>query len=322
MELFLSNIASPPLLFFFLGLAAALLRSDLDVPASVAKFLSLYLLFAIGFKGGVALRETDIGWGVAASLLAALTLALIVPLIAFAWLRRKMSLADAAALAATYGSVSAVTFVTCTSYLDAAGIPWSGHLVAALAIMESPAIMVGIMLYRRFAPQASGTDSRAYSGAAVAREAFLNGSVFLIIGSLIIGWVTGSAGMDQVGVLVKDLFTGVLCLFLLDMGLVAAQRLRDLRKLALVAFGLIFPLLMAFLSAVLAISIGLSEGDALLLTILGASASYIAVPAAMRLAVPDANPGLYLPMALAVTFPMNLIVGIPLYHLFIRTVMY
>lgn len=322
MELFLSNIASPPLLFFFLGLAAALLKSDLDVPASVAKFLSLYLLFAIGFKGGVALSETDIGWSVAFSLLAALTLAFVTPFIAFAWLRRKMGAADAAALAATYGSVSAVTFVTCTSYLDSAGIPWSGHLVAALAIMESPAIMVGILLYRRFSSRARGGDGPESGSAEVLREAFLNGSVFLIIGSLVIGWVTGSAGMDQVGPVVKDLFSGVLCLFLLDMGLVAAQRLRDLRKLAFVAFGLTFPLLMALLSAGLAIGIGMSEGDALLLTILGASASYIAVPAAMRLAVPEANPGLYLPMALAVTFPMNLIIGIPLYHLFIRTVMY
>ena len=319
LELFLTNIASPPLLFFFLGLMAALLRSDLDVPASVAKFLSLYLLFAIGFKGGVALSEARIDFGVASSLVAALGLAIVAPLLAFAWLRRRLGTADAAALAATYGSVSAVTFVTCASYLDAAGISWSGHLVAAMAIMESPAIMVGILLYRHFS--SGGKTNGGSSGAEIAREAFLNGSVFLIIGSLLIGWVTGPAGMAQVGPLVKDLFTGVLCLFLLDMGLVAAQRLRDLRDPGLIAFGLLFPLVMALLSASIGIGIGLSEGDALLLTVLGASASYIAVPAAMRLALPDANPGLYLPLSLALTFPMNLIVGIPIYHLYIRSVM-
>ncbi len=324
---FLVNLTSPPLLFFFLGIAAVALRSDLEIPAQVAKFLSLYLLFAIGFKGGVALAENATGAFSLLVLGSAVLLACCIPVCVFFLLRKRMPVADAAALAATYGSVSVVTFVTCASYLDAAGIPWSGYLVAAMALAESPAIIIAILLYRIYTSQ-EGANSARLDWRELIRESCLNGSVFLIVGSLLIGWITGSRGMSQISFVVKDIFLGILCLFLLDMGIVAARRMQDLRDLAtrpgalqpskLVLLAIAIPLANACIALLLAWLLHLQEGDALLLVILGASASYIAVPAAMRLALPDANPSIYLPMSLAVTFPFNLLVGIPLYHEVIR----
>ena len=319
---FLVNLTSPPLLFFFLGVAAAVVRSDLEIPTQVAKFLSLYLLFAIGFKGGVALAKSGLDASVWQALLASVALASVVPVYVFYVLRRRIALADAAAIAATYGSISAVTFVTCTSYLDTGGIPWSGYLVASMAIMESPAIIIGIVLYRL---HAAGADANGLQWRELLREACLNGSVFLIVGSMLIGWLTGPRGMQQISPFVTDLFIGMLCLFLLDMGIVAARRLQHLHSVKaskdrrsqpalLIAFALVLPLVNATLAGTVAWLLQMPEGDALLLTILGASASYIAVPAAMRLALPEANPSTYLPMSLAVTFPFNLLVGIPLYH--------
>lgn len=320
-SLFLTNLSSPPLLFFFLGAAASLVRSDLEMPTQVAKFLSLYLLLAIGFKGGVALSETELDATVVGTLLAAILLASLIPLYVFQVVRRRLPVADAAAVAATYGSISAVTFVACTSYLDANGTGWSGYLVASMALMESPAIIVGILLFRMYRGREGAVTG--FQWRELFRESCLNGSVLLIVGSLLIGWVTGERGMSQVKPLVKDLFVGVLCLFLLDMGIVAARRLRDLvgsgtTTIYLVGSALILPLVNATIAALIAWQLGLSEGDALLLTILGASASYIAVPAAMRLALPESNPSIYLPMSLAVTFPFNLLVGIPLYHQALR----
>jgi len=313
---FLLNLTSPPLLFFFLGAAAAFVRSDLEIPAPVAKFLSLYLLFAIGFKGGVALSGGALDGRAWASLAAALGLAAAVPLYAFLILKRRLGAADAAAIAATYGSISAVTFVTATSYLDANEIGWGGHLVAAMALMESPAIIIGILLYRLYGERPAGGEDRdsGINWRELAHESCLNGSVFLIVGSMLIGWITGSRGMTA----------------LLDMGIVAARRLRDLRRGQagmpqstgvpfLLGFAVLFPLFNATVAGSIAWLLGLAEGDALLLTVLGASASYIAVPAALRLALPEANPSLYLPMSLAVTFPFNLLIGIPLYHQLIRT---
>jgi hypothetical protein len=324
---FLSNLSSPPLLFFFLGAAAALIRSDLEIPTQVAKALSVYLLMAIGFKGGVALAETELDSRVWTTLLAALVLASVIPLYVFFVMRRRLAVADAAAVAATYGSISAVTFVACTSYLNAQGLAWSGYLVASMALMESPAIIVGILLYRVFRGAEDSVEPGGPDGSLdwreLFREACLNGSVFLILGSLVIGWVTGPAGMAQVAPLVQDPFVGVLCFFLLDMGIVAARRLRDLAAggsgtgpatVFMVVSALMLPLVNAGVAGLVAWQLGLPEGDALLLTILGASASYIAVPAAMRLALPESNPSTYLPMSLAVTFPFNLLVGIPLYH--------
>ena len=318
---FLANLTSPPLLFFLLGAAAALLRSDLEIPEQIAKFLSLYLLFAIGFKGGVALAESEIDTNIVASLLAALVMSAVVPLYVFFLLRKRMSVADAAATAATYGSISAVTFVTCTSYLDSNGVAWGGHLVAAMALMESPAIIIGLVLYRWFSRQQDSQAPSFIDGRELVRDSFLNGSVFLIVGSLIIGWLTGSNGKDQIGAFVEEPFIGVLCLFLLDMGIVAMRRLQDIQGgrnapkiLTLCVWGLVLPLFNAAIATALAVMLGLPEGDAVLLIVLCASASYIAVPAAMRLALPEANPSVYLAMSLAITFPFNLLLGIPLYH--------
>ncbi|MFT6051347.1 MAG: hypothetical protein ACI9B9_000987 [Halioglobus sp.] len=322
--MFLDNLSSPPLLFFFLGMLAVLVRSDLDIPGQIAKFMSLYLLFAIGFKGGVALNESNLDAEVWLSLGAAMLLSSVVPLYSFMILRRKLSLADAAATAATYGSVSAVTFITATSYLTTQGIHWNGHMVAAMALMESPAIILGLLLYSRYREQKSSTE-KMHSWGELLHESCLNSSVFLILGSMIIGWITGPAGMEQLSPLIKDLFLGVLCLFLLDMGIVAARRLRDLRKSNdqrmqaapigyMVAMGLMFPVINAALALGLGYLLQLELGDLVLLTVLSASASYIAVPAAMRLALPESNPSIYLPMSLAITFPANLLIGIPLYH--------
>ena len=323
---FLGNLSSPPLLFFFLGAAAVVARSDLEIPNQIAKFLSIYLLFAIGFKGGVALAETDISSEVLLTLLGTIVLSALVPLYCFALLRKRFGNADAAAVAATYGSVSAVTFVTAVSYLDSQGIEWGGHMVAAMALMESPAIIMGLVLYSFYVRPENG--SKAIAWPQLLREACLNGSVFLIVGSLLIGWITGPRGMEQVASLTSDLFIGVLCLFLLDMGIIAARRLGELGRAtserssgqlgSMLLAATAFPLVNAALALLLCYALGLEEGNALLLVVLAASASYIAVPAAMRLALPQAHPGIYLSMSLAITFPFNLLVGIPLYHAAVR----
>ncbi|MFT6288057.1 MAG: hypothetical protein ACJAYC_002020 [Halieaceae bacterium] len=323
--MFLDNLSSPPLLFFFLGVLAVVVRSDLDIPGQIAKFMSLYLLFAIGFKGGVALAESDLDSTVWLSLGAAVLLSAAIPVYSFLILRRRLSVADAAATAATYGSVSAVTFITATSYLTQQGEPWNGYMVAAMALMESPAIILGLLLYSRY--REGGEDAETSVGwSELLREACLNGSVFLILGSMIIGWITGPAGMEQLYPVVSDLFLGILCLFLLDMGIVAARRLRDLGRSGdrhtggaaplayMVTMALIFPVINATLGLLTGTLLELGVGDMVLLTVLAASASYIAVPAAMRLALPEANPSVYLPMSLAITFPFNLLIGIPVYH--------
>ena len=328
MSAFLGNLGSPPLLFFFLGVMAVAVRSDLEIPGQVAKALSLYLLFAIGFKGGVALAESSIDTGMLVTLLAAIVLSALIPVYTFFLMRGHMSTADAAAIAATYGSVSAVTFVTAAGYLDIQGVGWSGYLVAAMALMESPAIIVGILLYNHYGKRGSASAS-LFSWKQLVNESLFNASVFLILGSMFIGWITGSAGMSQVEPLVKDLFLGLLCLFLLDMGIVAARRFRDSRQAAeglaagqplrlMLAAAVGMPVLNAALALGVAWLLGLSEGNALLFIVLVASGSYIAVPAAMRLALPEANPGTYLTMSLAITFPFNLLIGIPTYHAMIR----
>jgi hypothetical protein len=328
MSVFLSNLGSPPLLFFFLGVIAVAVRSDLEIPGQIAKALSLYLLFAIGFKGGVALAESAVDATVVLTLLAAMAMSALIPIYTFFLLRRRMPVADAAAVAATYGSVSAVTFVTAAGYLDIQGVDWSGYLVAAMALMESPAIIIGILLYSRYAGKATSA-ANSFSWQQLLNESMFNGSVLLILGSMLIGWITGSEGMAQVQPLVKDLFLGLLCLFLLDMGIVAARRFRDFLQTAdsaqrgrhlrlMLATALGIPLLNAMVALGLARLLGLSEGNALLFVVLAASGSYIAVPAAMRLALPEASPGTYLTMSLAITFPFNLLIGIPAYHALIK----
>jgi len=307
-----SNILNPPVLAFFLGMLAVWLKSDLEIPPPLPKLFSLYLLFAIGFKGGVELVKSGINQEVILTLLAAILMACIVPIYTFFILRIKLDAYNAGAIAATYGSISAVTFITASSFLTQLGISFDGYMVAALALMESPAIIVGIVLVNLFAAEPGKSE---FSWSEVLREACLNSSVFLLIGSLVMGVLTGEHGWEKLKPFTQDMFYGVLTFFLLDMGLLAAKRIKDLQKTGafLILFAILIPIVNAGIALVVAKLIGMSQGDALLFSVLGASASYIAVPAAMRLTVPEANPSLYVSTALAVTFPFNIIVGIPLY---------
>ncbi|MBD2677240.1 MULTISPECIES: sodium-dependent bicarbonate transport family permease [Nostoc] len=310
-SLIVSNILNPPILFFFLGMTAVFVKSDLEIPPPVPKLLSLYLLLAIGFKGGVELIKSGITQEVILTLIAAMLMACFVPIYTFFILKLKLDIYDAAAIAATYGSISAVTFITASAFLNELGITFDGYMVAALALMESPAIIVGLILVNLF----SVDEKREFAWGEVLQEAFLNSSVFLLVGSLIIGFLTGERGGKTLEPFTQGIFYGVLSFFLLDMGLVAAKRIKDLQKTGffLISFAILIPIVNAVIGLAIAKFIGMPQGDSLLFAVLCASASYIAVPAAMRMTVPEANPSLYVSTALAVTFPFNIIVGIPLY---------
>lgn len=306
---------SPPVLFFVLGAIAALVRSDLRVPRAVTKLLSLYLLWAIGFTGGVKIAASGFDRDAVVAIVLGVSLAATMPLALFALLRMRLGVHDAAAVAACYGSVSAVTFLTASSILDDAGIEYGGHMVAVMALMESPAIVVSILLLRKAQERDAVEAAPRVGWGTILHEAFLNGPVLLLLGSLVIGLVTRERGFEAFKPLCKDLFSGVLVFFLLDLGLLAARRLRSFlaRGWSLVAFGLAIPPVAAALALALARAGGLPLGDAVLLAVLASSASYIAVPAAARIAIPKAEPSVYIGMALAVTFPFNVVVGIPLY---------
>lgn len=315
-SLILSNILNPPVLFFFLGMLAIFLKSDLEIPPPLPKLFSLYLLLAIGFKGGYELEESGINPQIGLTLLAAVVMASLVPVYSFFILKIKLDAYNAAAIAATYGSISAVTFITAQSFLKVLSINSDGYMVAALALMESPAIVVGIVLVRIFAKSKENESEKSeFSWSEVLREAFLNGSVFLLVGSVVIGILTGEKGWEKLQPFTQGIFYGVLAFFLLDMGMVAARRIKDLSKTGsfLIAFSVFMPVANAIIGIIIAKIIGIPQGNALLFAVLCASASYIAVPAAMRMTVPEANPSLYVSMALALTFPFNIIVGIPLY---------
>ncbi|MEC4882959.1 MAG: sodium-dependent bicarbonate transport family permease [Scytonema sp. PMC 1070.18] len=319
-SLILFNILNPPVLFFFLGMLAVLVKSDLEIPQPLPKLFSLYLLLAIGFKGGYELAESGMNLQIAMTLIAAIIMAIIVPIYTFFILRFKLDYYNAAAIAATYGSISAVTFITASSFLEKLHISYGGHMVAALALMESPAIIIGLILVRAFAHKNEGNEE--FSWKEVMQEAFLNGSVFLLVGSLIVGILTGEKGWEKLQPFTQGIFYGALTFFLLDMGLVAARRIKDLSKTGsfLIGFSVFIPVLNAIVGILVAKVLGFGEGNGLLFAVLCASASYIAVPAAMRLTVPEANPSLYVSMALALTFPFNIIVGIPLYLQIIKLV--
>ena len=309
------NLLSPMVLSFALGFAAALARSDLTMPEAVAKALSLYLLFAIGFKGGVSVAEHGIDLALGTTMLAGGVLSATIPLVAFGLLRlfTGLSRVDAAAVAAHYGSISIVTFVASSAALTALGLSYEGYMVAVAAVMEAPAILVALWLVSRTPEGRAGRDP---GGDGLLREILLNGSIVLLVGSFLIGWITGPKGLDEISPFITAPFKGVLCLFLLDMGLVAGRGMRGhVRKLspAVIAFGLLMPLIGGTLAGITGAMLGLSVGGVAILATLGASASYIAVPAAMRVALPEANPAIYLTLSLGITFPFNLTLGIPLY---------
>jgi hypothetical protein len=309
-----ANLLSPNVLFFALGFAAALARSDLSIPEAVAKGMSLYLLLSIGFKGGAGVAENGLSAQLAIALIAGAALSALIPLIAFAILRAISGLnrTDAAAVAAHYGSISIVTFVAMTSMLDTAGVKFEGFMVAVAAIMEAPAILTALFL----ASGASGGKGGGKIDKELVREVMLNSSIVLLIGAFAIGWITGVEGLAKIEAFIVSPFQGVLCLFLLDMGIIAGRGMRDSRQhlaLPVIGFGMIMPLIGAALGLAVGNLIGLSVGGVAVLMTLCASASYIAVPAAMRVALPAANPSIYLTLSLGVTFPFNLTVGISLY---------
>jgi len=307
----LEYLLQPAILFFLLGVLAVVVRSDLEIPESVLKILSLYLLFALGFKGGTELQHTAWSWSVMTPLLAAIAASFLIPLAVYPIMRRKFAPVDAAAVAATYGSVSAVTFMTAASYLEERGMAFGGYMVAALALMESPAILTGLVLARRAQGGSGGLSWRS-----VLHECLANKSVLVLLGSLLIGCVTPASGVRALQPFVAGLFPGVLCFFLMDLGIVAAKRISDLRAggIYAVAFALGFPLVAGGGALLLAKALHFGAGDAVLFAILCGSGSYIAVPAAFRAALPEANPGIYVALALGVTFPFNLFIGIPLAH--------
>ena len=312
LSLAVANLTSPAVLFFALGVLAGVARSDLSVPEAVAKGLALYLMLAIGFKGGVEVSRVGLTADLLLAAAAGVALSFFMPLVAFALLSAftRLKRIDAAASAAHYGSISVVTFVAGSEFLTLSGLVYSGHMVAVLALMETPAILTGLLLA---GASSKGPDRSAR--AELAREVALNGSVVLLMGAFVIGWISGEPGMARLDPFVNGLFQGLLALFLLDMGLVAARRLSGAKRLGLAgaAFGVIMPPIGAAFALALAIPIGMSAGDAAALMILAASASYIAVPAAMRIALPEADPSVYLTLSLAITFPFNLAVGIPVY---------
>lgn len=306
-----NNLLSPIILSFALGVAASLARSDLTIPEAVAKGMSIYLLFAIGFKGGVSVADHGIDLTLGLSLLAGIVLSFVLPLIAFALLQVMSGLSrlDAAAVAAHYGSISIVTFVAGTSVLESAGLTYEGYMVAVAAAMEAPAILSALWLVSR------GAGGRKMESD-LWREILLNGSIVLLVGSFFIGMATGKEGLAEIESFIVSPFKGVLCLFLLDMGLVAGRGLRQggrVMRPGLLAFGVVMPLIGSVAGLGFGVLLGLSTGGVLLMMVLSASASYIAVPAAMRVALPEAEPSIYLTLSLGVTFPFNLTLGIPLY---------
>ena len=319
-DLILQNILNPPILFFFLGMLAVFLKSDLSIPQPLPKFFSLYLLIAIGLHGGYELSKSGIDFDVFKALGLAIVMAIIVPIYSFFILKTKLDSYNSVALAATYGSISAVTFITGITYLQTIGVEYGGYMVAAMTLMESPAIVIGLIFAAMLNKKDDTKDNSNTSLKEIFKEAFLNPSVFLLMGALFIGVVTGEKGWTSMEPLFGVLFKGFLAFFLLDMGLVAAKRIYELKKLGFFLIG--FAIIMPIFNALVAMSLGyyfeLSKGDAFLLALVSGSASYIAVPAAMRLSVPEANPGIYLPLSLAITFPFNISLGIPFYYFLIN----
>ena len=324
----LKILLDPTILFFFFGMLAAFLNSNLEIPPAIAKFFSLYLLMAIGFKGGVALSESGISQTMVFALLVTMLMSMLVPAYSYLILRKQIGFYDAAAIAATYGSVSAVTFIAAGSFLTNIGVEYGGYMTVALVLMESPAIIMAVFLAnmarRSMAKtaQANGVVAEPPSPPSqvamgpILKEAFTDGAHLLLLGSLAIGFITGAAGKEVLQPFTGDLFKGILAFFLLEMGLLVARRMREAKGISmkLVTFAIFMPIVNASVATLLAWITGLPLGDTLMVAVLSASASYIVVPAVVRYAIPEADPGRYFTMALAITFPFNIILGIPLYY--------
>ena len=321
----------PAILFFVFGVLAASVKSNLEIPPAISRFLSLYLLMALGLKGGFALAHSGFTPEVATSLGSAVALAVVIPLIGFVVLKNFLSGFDAAAVAATYGSVSAVTFVTAVQYLDNNGIAFGGHMAAAMALMESPAIILAVIFANSLRQQSTaqanltvqhgvavlGTagSGPSHSLKKILHESFTDGAQLLLLGAMLVGWISGDAGKTAMQPFSGDLFKGMLAFFLLDMGLMTARSMHQLKGISpvLIIYAVLAPIVHAALALCIALITHASRGDATLLMVLAASASYIAVPAVLRTAIPEAKPSLYFGMSLGITFPLNLLIGIPSY---------
>lgn len=310
-QILIHNLTNPTLLFFLLGILAAVVKSDLEIPNTTSKFISLYLLFAIGFKGGQELAHSEFTAEIAWSLVFGLLIASLIPLYSFFILKRKLSISDAGAVAAAYGSVSAVTFIAAVSFLEGENLHFDGHMVAVMALMESPAIIMGFILLQKY-----DTESETrHSFGQIIRHSLTNGSVLMIMGSLIIGIIADTKQAEGIKPFTTDIFKGFLSIFLLEMGMVTARRFKAFRKYGLFALlvAIVLPLINGCTVAWLSHIVTDDVGNRFIFAILSASASYIAVPAAMRMAAPKADPGLYIPMALGVTFPFNITIGMPVF---------
>lgn len=310
-QILFTNLTNPTILFFVLGIFATLVKSDLEIPKSSSKFISLYLLFAIGFKGGQELAANELSAEILYALLFGIFMASVVPIYSFFILKWKLSIQDSGAIAAAYGSVSAVTFVAATTFLETQGIAYNGYMVAVMALMESPAIIIAVILmmqYDKDNPDKGNLKETIH-------HAFTNGSVLLILGSLLIGYVADAKQAVGIKPFTTDIFKGFLAIFLLEMGMLTAKRFGAFKEYGIFAFlfALLMPLFNGAIFAFISGWVTEDVGNRFIFAILAASASYIAVPAAMRLAAPKADPGLYIPMALGLTFPVNLAVGMPIY---------
>mgnify|MGYP002654963416 FL=1 len=321
----MQNLIDPAILFFIFGVLAGTVKSNLEIPPAISRFLSLYLLMALGLKGGFALSQSGLTANVGISLAAAVGLAIVIPLIGYTILRRFVSGFDAAAVAATYGSVSAVTFVTAVQFLENQDIAYGGHMAAAMALMESPAIILAVVFANSLRQKAAKGAVASADGAQapkasvsvgkILHESFTDGAQLLLLGAMAIGMITGDAGKAAMQPFSVDLFKGMLAFFLLDMGLMAARNLPQVKGKSpvLVAYAIVGPIVHATMALGLAFLLNLSAGDGALLMVLAASASYIAVPAVLRYALPEANPSLYFGLSLGITFPLNIVFGIPIY---------
>jgi len=307
----------PAILFFIFGVLAGFAKSNLEIPPAISRFLSLYLLMALGLKGGFALYESGINAEVGLSLIAAIFLAILVPIMGYFILSKKLKPLDAAAIAATYGSISAVTFITASQSLDQAGIHYGGHMAAAMALMESPAIIFAIIMANRIRAKKNQNSSHS-SGTSISKvlhESFTDGGQLLLIGSMVIGLLSGDVAHKVLAPFSIDLFKGLLSFFLLDMGLLAARNISELKNKPIITYVYAFaaPITHALIALFIGKMLNLELGNAILLMVLAASASYIAVPAVLRQALPEVSPALYMGMSLGITFPLNIIFGIPLY---------
>lgn len=315
LHLLFENLTNPALLFFVLGIISVLLKSDLEIPPNSSKFISLYLLFAIGFKGGQELSHESFTSEIFYSILFGITISALIPVYTFFLLKRRMNVFDSGAIAAAYGSVSAVTFVTAISYLESQQLNFNGHMVAIMALMESPAIIMGLLLISVCNKHGENLKKRN-----AIKHSLTNGSVLLIIGSLLIGYMASAKQAEGIKPFTNDLFKGFLAIFLLDMGITSGKKLKSFFSFGWfpLLFAIIIPLFNGCLIALTSSFVTHDITNRFIFSILGASASYIAVPAAIKISAPKANPGLYLPMALAVTFPINITVGMPLYFLIVQ----